>query len=198
MQKAVFLDRDGVLNKMVWHSEFGIVDSPCNPDELEIIPEAEQALKILRDLGYLLFLISNQPIIAKGKVTKELFNQIDSKFQNWFKEKGIEFDKVYYCLHHPDANQVKNTQYLAECDCRKPKPGMILQAQKEFDIDLANSFVIGDGITDIQAGKTAGCKTIFIGEVKCEHCNKFQEKNINPDYIAKDLLSAAQIIKTII
>jgi len=197
MQKAIFLDRDGVLNKMVYNPDFGIVDSPTNPEQLEIIDGADQAVKILKDLGFLIFVVSNQPIIAKGKVTKELFDKIDLKFQDWFEARGIKFDKVYYCLHHNDVDQVKNSQYLMDCDCRKPKPGMILEAVKDFDIDLKNSFMIGDGITDIQAGISAGCKTVFIGNMKCGHCEKFEEKNIKPDYVAKDLLSATEIIKNI-
>jgi histidinol-phosphate phosphatase family protein len=108
------------------------------------------------------------------------------------KKKGAHIDAEYYCMHHPNA---KVPELKVKCDCRKPEPGLILQAAKDFGLDLSKSYLIGDGITDIKAGNAVGCKTILIGELKCDLCRRMEAENVKPDVIARNLLEASKIIK---
>ena len=197
MTKAVFLDRDGVINKIVYSSEFGIVDSPKNPAEFDLFDGVGEAVKFFKEIGFLVIIVSNQPGVAKGKMSLELLEEITKKMKRELAQKGAYLDGVYYCLHHPDSSQVKIKKYLKNCNCRKPKPGLLLKAAKELDIDLTKSYIVGDGLTDIQAGRQAGCRTIFLGNLKCEICREMAKQKIKPDYIVSDLSSAARIIQKV-
>ncbi|MCK5637040.1 MAG: HAD family hydrolase, partial [Thermoplasmatales archaeon] len=165
--KAVFLDRDGVINEIVYHREMGILDSPANPGEIKLLPDVGKAINKLKNLGFKVIIISNQPGIAKDKFTMDAFEEMKEKVRDELRKQEAIVDAEYYCLHHPDG---KNEDYKVICDCRKPKPGMIQQAADEHDIDLSSSWMIGDGVNDIQAGQAAGCKTILIGRMKCDLC----------------------------
>lgn len=188
MKRAVFLDRDGVINSYVCHSEFGTVDSPATPDEFVLSEGVCDALEALHRLGFLLIVISNQPGIAKGRFTPALLDATTQKMKN---ECAGLLDAVYYCLHHPQAVL---PEYRQQCECRKPKPGLLFQAAREWDVDLANSYMIGDGVVDVAAGKAAGVTSIFIGNRKCYLCTEFKEQDAVPDFIAEDLKTAAGII----
>jgi len=192
MNKAVFLDRDGVINEIVYHKEMGILDSPANTGEFKILPDVGKALNKFHKLGFKVIIISNQPGIAKDKFTLKIFEEVKNKMKNELAKTDSFVDAEYYCLHHPEG---KNKDYTKVCDCRKPKPGLIIKAAEEHDIDLANSWMIGDGVTDVKAGKNAGCKTIFIGRMKCDLCNLFEDKNAKPDFIASNLYKASFIIE---
>lgn len=194
MQRAIFLDRDGVINAMVYHPEFGIVDSPSNPAEFRILPGVGDSIKQIHALGYLAIVISNQPGIAKGKYTHTLLDATHAKMELDLAQVGAQIDGIYYCLHHPDAVL---EAYRAHCDCRKPRPGLLLQAAQEWQIDLKQSFFIGDGITDVVAGQAAGCKTILVNGRKCYHCDELARQNVAPDFIAKNLPAAVQLITAI-
>ena len=185
------MDRDGVINELVYHPEFGIIDSPLNPEELKIIDGVPEAIKKLNELGFKVVIVSNQPAIAKGKTTMELFNKIREKMKQELKRAGAIIDSEYYCFHHPEA---KLPEYRVNCNCRKPKPGLLLKAAKELNIDLSKSYMIGDGLTDIIAGKLAGCKTILIGKLKCDICKLMDELDARPNFIAKNLTEAVEII----
>ena len=117
------------------------------------------------------------------------------KMKKEIDKEGGRLDAIYCCLHHPDISQVKIKKYLKNCNCRKPKPGLILKAAKDLKIDLSKSYIIGDGLIDIQAGEKAGCKTIFLGKLKSYWCEAMQKREIKPDFIAKNLLEAVKIIK---
>jgi len=190
--KAVFLDRDGVINEIVYNKEMGILDSPANVDEYVLLPDIAKPIKKLHKLGFKVIIISNQPGIAKDKFTLETFENIRKKMKKQLEMQGAYLDAEYYCLHHPEG---KNKDYTMVCGCRKPKPGLIFKASSEQDIDLKNSWMIGDGITDIQAGSSAGCKTILIGRVKCDLCKMMEDKGVKPDYIAQNLNKASIIIE---
>jgi D-glycero-D-manno-heptose 1,7-bisphosphate phosphatase len=187
LNRAVFLDRDGVINELVYHQEQEVIDSPFTPNQLRLIPGVADALKTLRNAGYLTVLVSNQPGIAKGHITAKIFELIRQKMNSELNVEGTELDSEYYCLHHPDSVVEK---YRVQCDCRKPLPGLLFKAAMEKDIDLKESWLIGDNLSDVQAGKAAGCRTILIGTMKCELCRLMSEKNIFPDKICKDLSDA--------
>jgi len=185
MKKAIFLDRDGVILRMLL--EKGPKEIARNPGEVELLPGAAQAIKRLRNFG-LVVVVSNQPDVAKGKATIENIVATMKEMENKLSASGASLDGIYYCLHHPDSLQVVNKEYLLECNCRKPKPGLILQAAKELGIDPEESWMVGDSPADIGAGKAAGCRTILISR---NHAPKIEEK---PDFTAEDLGKAANII----
>jgi len=191
--KAVFLDRDGVINPLVYHREQGIIDSPFTVEQYSLLPGAGEAVKTLREMGYRLVLVSNQPGIAKGHLTRQIFGKIRKKMEKELASHGALLDAQYYCFHHPEALR-KDMKVV--CDCRKPSPGMLLKAAEEMRLDLSHSWMIGDGLTDIQAGKSAGTRTILIGKMKCELCHYFSEINARPEAVCVDLLEAVKIIES--
>lgn len=190
--KAVFLDRDGVINELVYYEEHGIVDAPFTPSQVKVLPGVPEALEELKKLGYKLVIVSNQPGIAKGFFSEAVFKQITQAMHTQMNGSGKLIDGEYYCLHHPQA---KVDKYRSDCQCRKPKPGAIIQAAAELDLDLKSSWMLGDGITDIQAGAAAGCRTILIGKLKCETCAMMAELGIKPTYSAAGLPEAVEIIR---
>ncbi len=156
-QKAVFLDRDGTINKYVGFLR--------NIDEFELLPGVVDAIQKINDSGYLAIVVTNQPVIARGEVTYAELDDIHNKMETLLGEKGVYIDALYYCPHHPDKGfEGEIPELKFECECRKPKPGMLIQAAKDFNIDLENSWMIGDGNNDVLAGKNAGCKTAIISE----------------------------------
>lgn len=191
MRRAVFLDRDGVINSMCYDPEHGTVDSPLTPEQFQLLPRSGEAIRLLKDAGFLCIVVSNQPIVAKGKSTLSLLNAITRQMHAALAKDGVKLDAVYYCLHHPQAVV---DAYRMECECRKPKPGLLLQASRELGIDLARSYMIGDGLIDIQAGREVGCTTILLGSIKCYKCKFMQALNTRPDFIAKDLFEAVELI----
>lgn len=190
--KAIFLDRDGVINEIIYHKEMGVIDSPFTVEQFKLLSAVAKAINKFHKLGYKVIIVSNQPGLAKDNFTLEIFEKMKGKMRKELKKNGAEIDAEYYCFHHPYA---KVKKYKKNCDCRKPKPGMILKAAKDHNIDLAKSWMIGDGITDIKAGQTAGCKTIFIGRMKCDLCKLMEDERVKPNYIAPNLYKAALIIE---
>jgi D-glycero-D-manno-heptose 1,7-bisphosphate phosphatase len=189
--KAVFLDRDGVINPLIYHQEPGIIDSPFTVAQFGLLPNVGEAIKKLREMGYRTVLVSNQPGIAKGHLTAAVFKKIREKMEKELARENAFLDAQYYCFHHPEA--VKEEMRVS-CGCRKPAPGMLLRAAEEMHLELSHSWMIGDGITDIQAGKSAGTRTILIGKMKCELCHHFSEENSGPEVVCANLLEAAGFI----
>ncbi|MCL2186306.1 MAG: HAD-IIIA family hydrolase [Treponema sp.] len=162
-QRAVFLDRDGTIN--IYE------DFIRKPEEFRLFDWAADAIKTINSLGYLVILITNQPVIARGEVDFETLDLIHMKMETDLGHKGAYIDDLFYCPHHPDKGfEGERAEYKIICDCRKPKPGLILQAAKKYNIDLAKSYMVGDHDRDIQAGINAGCKPVFLtcGEGKKE------------------------------
>ena len=189
--KAVFLDRDGVINKLIYHHEHGIIDSPFTVEQFSLINGVGQAIIKLRENDYKVILVSNQPGIAKGIFSRDTFQKIRKRMHDLLAISGAGLDGEYYCLHHPEA---ANPRLKTNCQCRKPEPGLLIKAAREMDIDLSQSWMVGDGITDIQAGKRAGCRVILIGRMKCELCEMMNKLDAVPDFIAPNLTEAAQYI----
>ena len=189
--KAVFLDRDGVINELVYHPEQGIIDSPFTAAQFKLLPGVGEAINRLHETGYKVVLVSNQPGIAKEHMSEATFDRIREKMKAELARKGSFLDGEYYCFHHPEA---KVERLEANCECRKPKPGSLLQAAKEMGVELSQSWMIGDGLSDIKAGKSAGTRTILIGKMKCELCHLMDEENARPDSITTNLTEAVQSI----
>ena len=159
-QKAIFLDRDGTLTKDV-----GFVRSP---EQLELAEGAGDAIRKINNSGYLAILVTNQPVIARGDITFEELEEINRKLETLLGKDGAYLDAIYFCPHHTDKGfEGERIEYKCNCECRKPKPGMILNAAKDFNIDITKSFMIGDSKADIECGTNAGVsKSILIDENK--------------------------------
>lgn len=156
-QKAIFLDRDGTINKYVGFLR--------NIDDFELIDGVAEAIRKINESGYLAIVVTNQPVIARGEVTVDELDEIHKKMETLLGAKGAYVDAIYYCPHHPHKGyEGEITELKIDCDCRKPKPGMLLKAAEDFNIDLSQSWMIGDGENDIKAGKAAGCRTALIGQ----------------------------------
>ncbi len=156
-QKAVFLDRDGVINKYVGFLR--------NIDDFELLDGVSKAIRKINESGYLAIVVTNQPVIARGEVSFAELTEIHNKMETLLGEDGAYLDAIYFCPHHPDKGfdgEIPELKF--DCDCRKPKPGMLIKAAKEFNIDLTKSWMVGDSDSDIMAGKNAGCSTVLIGE----------------------------------
>ena len=150
-QKAIFLDRDGTINKMV-----GFV---TKPEQFELIEGAAEAIKAINKSGYLTIVVTNQPVIARGDCTFEELQTIHDKMETELGKAGVFVDAIYVCPHHTDKGfEGERPEYKCNCDCRKPKPGLLLQAAKDFNIDLSESYMIGDSHRDVEAGENAGVK----------------------------------------
>lgn len=185
------MDRDGVINEIVYWPELGILDSPLNPDQFKLLPEVPEAIQGFNQHNIKVIVVSNQPAIAKGKMTMQLFEEMSAKMKRELMERNARIDGDYYCFHHPEAKLV---EYKTNCNCRKPKPGLILQAAKNFDLELSECYAIGDSLTDVIAGDVAGCTTFLIGNLKCDICKYIQDLGVKPNYIVRNLYQAYQII----
>jgi D,D-heptose 1,7-bisphosphate phosphatase len=192
MNRGVFLDRDGVINELIYYAEHGVVDSPFTDEQFRLIPGVCEAINEFHELGFKVIIVSNQPGMAKGYVSQETFEKIRERMNHDLAKEGASCDSEYYCFHHPEARVAR---LKANCGCRKPKPGLLLQAARDLNIDLHQSWMIGDGLTDMQAGKSAGCHTILLGKMKCELCHLMDEQDARPDFVAANLLEAANIVK---
>ena len=188
--RAVFLDRDGTINRMVYYPEHGIVDSPFVPSQLELLPDVPQALRLLRRKGFLLILASNQPGIAKGHISEADFWKMERRLDRLLARQGARLDAKYYSFYHGDA---KSAKYRKGASLRKPRPGMLLSAARELGIDLSRSYMVGDGAVDVQAGRAAGCRTVFVGRLKPEMLERLG--GALPDIVAPGLLAAAKKIR---
>ena len=156
-QKAIFLDRDGTINKYVGFLR--------KPEEFELLSDAAEAIKLVNNSGYLAIVVTNQPVIARGEVTWNGLEEIHNKMETELGKQGAYLDAIYFCPHHPHKGYEGEISELKfDCDCRKPKPGMWLEAAKNLNISLEESYMIGDSDTDVEAGKAAGCISIKIKE----------------------------------
>jgi len=192
MSRAAFLDRDGVLNELVYFEEAGIVDSPFHEDQLRLISGAAEGVRLLRELGYKVLVVSNQPGVAKGHLSGARLDRITERVHALLAEEGAAVDGVYYCLHHPLA---RLPELRGECDCRKPRPGLLRRAALEHGVDLERSIMVGDSITDVEAGLAAGCRTVLLGRVRCDLCHHLAERGVKPDVIHSSLVETARELR---
>ena len=182
--KAVFLDRDGTIIRHV--------DLMYKPEQLYLLPGAARAIGKLNKLGFLIIVITNQPVISRGLVTEKGVRDIHTILLKRLAKLGARIDAVYFCPHHPDA---KSKKYGIICSCRKPSPGMLLEAIKKFNIGPKKSFMVGDAIIDCLAGERAGLKTILVKTGPGHRRLDERYPNVKPDYTAKNLIEGVKYIK---
>jgi D-glycero-D-manno-heptose 1,7-bisphosphate phosphatase len=185
MSAAIFLDRDGVLIEDI--------HLLTNPEDIRVLEGVPQALRSLQGTGFRLIVISNQAVVARGLLTEQEVYAINEKMEHLLEQAGgPHLDGFYFCPHHPNATL---PAYRIACECRKPRPGLLLRAAREHNLNLGASFVVGDRITDIIAGARAGCRTVLVQTGK--HMAPLIETvdlldgSVQPDYVCSDLKAAA-------
>jgi histidinol-phosphate phosphatase family protein len=188
MKRAIFLDRDGVINENV--------PDLTKAEQFRMFPGVAGAIKRLNTSGYLVVVVTNQPGIAKGFISIKSMEKIHDKMNRLLQEEGAYIDALYVCPHHPEKGHPGEIGELKiGCECRKPKPGLILRAAKDLGIDLHASWTIGDSLTDIVAGKEAGTKTILVSNGGgCGSREEKKIKDVRPDNLCSDLSQALKII----
>ena len=185
-QRAVFLDRDGTINTEV--------DGVKSADKLELLPGAAEAIHLLNHHGYRVVLVTNQPVVAKGFCTEADIQQIHNKLETLLGREHAFLDRIYYCPHHPEKGfPGERVDLKVECSCRKPKPGMVVQAAQDLNIDLAASWFIGDSSTDLQTAKNAGIRSILVRTGHAGHDGKYPAE---AHHSVADLKEAAEWIIT--
>ena len=183
-KKAVFLDRDGTIIKDA--------DYLADPDEVELLDNAAKGIKMLKDAGYLILVTTNQSGVARGYFTEETVQLVNNRMREHLQEEGTDIDGIYYCPHYKEG-EIK--AYAVDCDCRKPEPGMIKQAAREFNIDLYQSWVIGDKAADVEFGQAVDSRTVLVltGYGQQTREQGFSEKQ-RPTLVVKNLGAAALTI----
>ena len=184
-RRAVFMDRDGTISE-----EIGYVN---HPSRYRVFPYSAEAVRLLNEAGWLAILVTNQAGVARGYFTEELIGEVHNVLRQELNERGAQLDAIYYCAHHPTVGE---SPYRFDCDCRKPKPGLIRRAADAFDIDLAQSWMIGDRYSDIELARNAEVHPAFVlsgygrGEWEYQRANWKHE----PEIVAEDLLEAVKEI----
>lgn len=182
LRKAIFLDRDGTIIRHV--------ELLHKPSEVKLLPQAARAIKVMNKLGFLVIVVTNQPVVARGMITPKEVDEIHALILRRLRRRNAQVDAVYFCPHHPEATLKK---YRLRCRCRKPEIGMILSAVKKYNIDLKKSFMVGDSTRDIQAGNRAKLKTILVKTgLGGKDIWQFESK---PDFVIRNLSAAVKIIK---
>lgn len=178
---AVFLDRDGTVCEEVGHMD--------HPDRLVVYPWSAEAIRLINGAGMKAIVVTNQSGVARGYFGEEMVTQINEKMQEALEAQGARLDAIYYCPHHADVGQ---PPYRLDCHCRKPKPGMLLKAADEFDIDLTRSFVVGDRYVEIKLAKDVGATSVFVltGYGRGEYESRRATWPVQPDHVAENLLDA--------
>ena len=182
---GVFIDRDGTLSE-----EVGYIN---HLSRFQVYPWSAEAIRNLNLGGLRAIVVTNQAGVARGYFEESLIHEVHQKLRDEIGQAGAYLDAIYYCPHHPSAGK---PPYQRDCDCRKPKPGMLLRAAKELGIDLKHSFVVGDRYSDIELAHNAGTHSIFVlsGYGLGEYQYQRQNWKLQPDWIAKNLLEATEII----
>ena len=189
MPRAIFLDRDGVINKLIFNHFNNEFEPPHKAEDLNLYPWTLESLKLALDNDFKLFLVSNQPDYAKGKCSLDDLKIVHKRLNEILFENHITFTEYYYCYHHPAG---KVDEYSGECDCRKPKPYFLQKAKEKYNINMDESWMIGDRETDVICGKKAGVRTIL---VKSEEQKEVSGKqNSVSDFNAENLLEGIKLI----
>ena len=188
--RAVFLDRDGVLNRNVLNPKNEEYEAPGTAEKFDLFPDVLESLTRLQNADYLLFLVSNQPNYAKGKNSLEELQGVHAKFSKLLDDGGIRFQEFFYCFHHPHGII---PSYSGPCECRKPSPFFLKKAAADFGVSLAHSWMVGDRATDVECGNAAGLRTIRVLE---DHPATRKPDEPQPTFEAVDLSQAVSFILT--
>jgi D-glycero-D-manno-heptose 1,7-bisphosphate phosphatase len=188
VRRAVFVDRDGVLNELVPDPVSGLPESPLQPELVTLISGAAQALARLHEAGWALVGISNQPAAAKGTVTLEELERVQARVLELLADESVGLDGFELCFHHPDGVVPELT---GACDCRKPRPGMLLTAAERLELDRGASWLVGDTDDDVAAGRAAGCRTVLVENPGSSHKRRGADE---ADARAGSLAEAADLI----
>jgi D-glycero-D-manno-heptose 1,7-bisphosphate phosphatase len=184
-RRAVFIDRDGTISE-----EVGYIN---HLSRFRLFPYASSAIKHLNENGWLAIVITNQAGVARGYFSEDTIHAVHNTMTNELKNNGAQLDAIYYCAHHPSVGE---PPYRLDCDCRKPKPGLISRAVKDFDINLEESWMVGDRYSDVELARNAGLNSMFVmsgygrGEWEHQRTNWTEQ----PDLVAEDLLEAVRLI----
>ena len=185
MKRAVFIDRDGTISE-----EVGYIN---HPSRFRVFPYAAAAIKHLNDNGWLAIVVTNQAGVARGYFSEGMIQTVHAAMTEELENGGARLDAIYYCAHHPSVGELP---YRFDCDCRKPKPGLISRAARDFDIELAASWMVGDRYSDIELARNAGVQSMFVlsgyGRGEWEHQRVGWKEQ--PDLVAEDLLAAVRVI----
>lgn len=184
-QRAVFIDRDGTISE-----EVGYIN---HVSRFRLFPYTAEAIKHLNDNGWLAIVITNQAGVARGYFSEQMIQAVHERMTQELTSQGGRIDAIYYCAHHPSVGE---SPYRVDCDCRKPKPGLIKRAAAEFDIDLDGSWIVGDRYSDIELAHNAGVKSMLVlsgyGRGEWEH--QSHNWSVKPDLVTENLLEAVQMI----
>ena len=182
---AVFIDRDGTISE-----EVGYIN---HPSRFRVFPYSAPAIKLLNESGWLVFVVTNQAGVARGYFSEEMIKNVHERLEQDLETNGARLDAIYYCAHHPSLGE---PPYLLDCNCRKPRPGLIRQADGEFDIDLKKSWMVGDRYSDVELARNAGVNSAFVmsgyGRGEWEHQRGTWKHQ--PDLIVENLLAAVETI----
>jgi D-glycero-D-manno-heptose 1,7-bisphosphate phosphatase len=185
MKRAVFIDRDGTLSE-----EVGYIN---HPSRFRLFPYAAPAIKLLNESGWLAIVTTNQAGVARGYFSEDMIQTVHAAMTGELQRGGAQLDAIYYCAHHPSVGEAP---YRFDCDCRKPKPGLISRAAREFEIDLAASWMVGDRYSDVELARNAGVNSAFVlsgyGRGEWEHQRAGWATQ--PDLVAADLFAAVTAI----
>jgi len=187
MNKAIFFDRDGVINQLALNPKTGESESPHSVEDFTMMPGAVSALKKASAAGYLLFIVSNQPSYAKGKTSLENINAIHDRLHSELESNDIKFSEYYYCYHHPEGIV---PDYSGPCECRKPGQRNMEHARNKYDLDMKASWFVGDQDMDIECGKRAGTRTILV----LNKLSAAKRGESSPDHFARDISEVVDII----
>jgi D-glycero-D-manno-heptose 1,7-bisphosphate phosphatase len=184
-RRAVFMDRDGTISE-----EIGYVN---HPSRYRVFPYSAEAVRLLNEAGWLAVLVTNQAGVARGYFTEEMIGSVHNILRAEMERGGARLDAIYYCAHHPSVGQ---PPYRVDCDCRKPKPGLIRRAAEELEIDLEQSWMVGDRYSDIELARNAGVSAAFVlsGYGRGEWEFQRVDWTTEPDLVAEDLLEAVRKI----
>lgn len=190
LNAALLLDRDGVINRMVKYPDGW--DSPQKPQDVKLVGGIEKVILWANKRKIPVIEISNQPGVAKGKMSREVSDAIEEKVHKYLNQKGVFIDKVYICPHHPEAVVAKLKK---ACNCRKPKLGLLLKAVREMKLDLRKSVIIGDKASDVEAGSSVGCKTIIFVHSEDTKNKVEKSKKSKADFNILDISKATSAIE---
>lgn len=180
-RRAVFMDRDGTVS-----DEVGYIN---HIDRYRMLPRSAEAIRRINEAGFLAFVITNQSGVARGLFEESLIHEVHSTLTRWLGDAGAHLDGIYYCPHHPREG---SPPWRQECDCRKPKPGLLVRAAREHDVDLSASYMVGDTVLDIEAARNAGATGVLVltGYGKGDLTYRMEPRGLTPAHVARDLLEA--------